>query len=198
MDGAGAPDGNTIASEPRARRGRPLPSGAVDPEPGEVVFFQGHPSWRSILPFYLRGLLVGLGLGALAGVAGAIADGRVQVTWVVAVVLIVFLALVAAGQVRLIRTTYAITDRRLTIELGLLSKELHQTRLERVQNVNATQSVAERALGIGTVDFDTAAEAEYDFSFHGIDDPREIVRTVDRALHELRGVPGGSELAGDV
>ncbi len=88
------------------------------------------------------------------------------------------------------RTTYAITDRRLTIEIGLVSKELHQTRLERVQNVNSSQSVLERALHIGTVDFDTAAEAEYDFSFHGIASPRGIVRTVDRALHELRGVPG--------
>ena len=37
---------------------------------------------------------------------------------------------------------------------------------------------------IGTVDFDTAGEAEYQFTFRGVHDPREIVRTVDRALHE--------------
>ena len=154
------------------------------------MFFHGHPSWRSVLPFYLRGLLLALLLGALAGVAGAIADGKVQVTWVIGVVLIAFLVLIAVGQVRLMRTAYAITDRRLTIEIGLVSKELHQTRLERVQNVNATQSVLERALHIGTVDFDTAAEAEFEFSFHGIANPRGIVRTVDRALHELRGTPG--------
>ena len=162
------------------------------------MFFHGHPSWRSVLPFYLKGLLLALFLGALAGVAGAIADGHVQVTWVIGVVLIAFLVLVAVGQVRLLRTTYAITDRRLTIEIGLVSKELHQTRLERVQNVNSTQSVLERALHIGTVDFDTAAEAEYDFSFHGIASPRRIVRTVDRALHELRGVPGAGQPAADV
>jgi uncharacterized membrane protein YdbT with pleckstrin-like domain len=170
----------------------------VDPEPGEVVFFQGHPSWRSMLPYYLRGLLIGLVLGALAGVASEIADGHIQVTWVIAAVLAVMLAVMAVGQVRLIRTTYAITDRRLTIELGLLSKELHQTRIERVQNVNATQSLLERALHIGTVDFDTAAEAEYDFSFRGIANPRGIVRTVDRALHELRGAPGPRQPASDV
>ena len=34
---------------------------------------------------------------------------------------------------------------------------------------------------------DTAAEAEFDFSFCGVGDPRGIVRTVDRALHELGG-----------
>ena len=43
----------------------------------------------------------------------------------------------------------------------------------------------ERLLGIGTVDFDTAAGAAYDFSFHGVEDPRRIVRTVDAALEDM-------------
>jgi uncharacterized membrane protein YdbT with pleckstrin-like domain len=54
-----------------------------------------------------------------------------------------------------------------------------------VQNVNARQSVLERLLGVGTVDFDTAGGVGYDFTFHGVANPREIVRTVDRALREL-------------
>ena len=53
-------------------------------------------------------------------------------------------------------------------------------------------------LGIGTVDFDTAAEAGFDFSFRGVGDPRGIVRTVDRALHGLRGETLGSPSASDV
>src|SRR5690242_10411606 len=145
MDGTGVAGSGTAATESRARRGRPAappvgpgamarrrryPRAVVDLEPGEVVFFHGHPSWRSMLPFYLRGVLLALFLGALAGIAGAIADGHVQVTWVIGVVLIAFLVLIAIGQVRLMRTAYAITDRRLTIEIGLVSKELHQTRLE--------------------------------------------------------------------
>ncbi|MGH2888681.1 MAG: PH domain-containing protein, partial [Solirubrobacteraceae bacterium] len=61
-----------------------------------------------------------------------------------------------------------------------------------IQNVNARQSMAQRALRIGTVEFDTAGETGFDFAFRGVADPREIVRTVDRALHELRAgaVPG--------
>ena len=98
-----------------------------------------------------------------------------------------FLVLVAIGQVRRIQTTYSITNQRLAIETGLLSKQLHQTRLERVQNVNSDQSLGDRILRIGTVDFDTAAEADFDFSFRGVGNPRGIVRTVDRALHSLRG-----------
>jgi len=97
--------------------------------------------------------------------------------------------MIAAGQLRRIQTTYSITNRRLTIETGLLSRRLHQTRLERVQNVNSTQSLLERIVRIGTVDFDTAGEADFDFAFRGVGDPRRIVRTVDRALHERVASP---------
>jgi uncharacterized membrane protein YdbT with pleckstrin-like domain len=159
----------------------------VDPEPGEEIFFHGHPSWRSMASFYGKGLLVSLVVGVIVGVITRVADHHVEAGWVVAGIIVVFLILAVIGQVQRIQTTYSITNQRLTIETGLLSKEVHQTRLERIQNVNSEQSLADRILRIGTVDFDTAAEADFDFSFRGVGDPRGIVRTVDRALHSLRG-----------
>lgn len=139
--------------------------------------------------FYLKGLAGGLLAGVLAGLITRIAAHHVQIGWVVVAVLAVLLAAIATGLLRRIQTTYSITNRRLTIEIGLLSRDLHQTRLERIQNVNARQSVLERMLRVGTVDFDTAGEAQFDFAFRGVEHPRQIVRTVDRALHELRGGP---------
>jgi uncharacterized membrane protein YdbT with pleckstrin-like domain len=158
----------------------------VDPEAGEQVFFDGHPSWRSILGLYVKGLVAIILAGALAGVITAISSGKVKVVWVVVVVLIGFVIVLIVGLIRRIRTTYTITNRRLTINLGILSRELHETRLERVQNVNSSQSVIERILRIGSVDFDTAAEAGYDFTFRGVANPHKIVRTVDQALRELQ------------
>jgi uncharacterized membrane protein YdbT with pleckstrin-like domain len=102
---------------------------------------------------------------------------------------VVFLVLVLIGQIRRIQTTYSITNQRLTIQTGILSRDVHQTRLERIQNVNSSQSLFERLLRIGTVEFDTAGESEYDFAFRGVGNPNGIVRTVDRALHALRGGP---------
>jgi uncharacterized membrane protein YdbT with pleckstrin-like domain len=156
----------------------------VEPEPGEEIFFHGHPSWRSIASFYARGLVLMLLAGVAAGLVTAIAAGHVQVGWIVAAVLLALLAVLGVGLLKLIQTTYSITSQRLTIQCGLFSRELHETRLERVQNVNARQSALERVLGIGTVDFDTAAGGNFDFSFRGVSDPRAIVRTVDRALRE--------------
>lgn len=140
-----------------------------------------------MIAFYFKGLLASVVAGSITGILTAIVDGHVEAGWIVMVVLVVFVALIAVGQLRRIQTTYSITDQRLTIETGLLSRDMHQTRLERVQNVNVSQSLFERFLRVGTVDFDTAAEADFAFSFRGVGAPRTIVRTVDRALHELRG-----------
>jgi uncharacterized membrane protein YdbT with pleckstrin-like domain len=163
----------------------------VDPEPGEIVFFHGHPSWRSLALFYAKVVLIGLAAGVIAGIVTDIDAGHVQAGWVTVAVLVVFLVMLVYGQVRRIATTYSITSQRLIIQTGLLSRDLHQTRLERVQNVNSTQSLFERLLRIGTVDFDTAGESGFDFSFRGVGDPRGIVATVDRAMRERSGLPAG-------
>jgi len=159
---------------------------------GEQVFFHGHPSWRSMLAFHAKGFLLAIVVGVIAGVAGDIADGRVRALWVIAAVAVVFVAVILLGLIRRVTTTYTITDQRLTIDHGLLSRDVHETRLERVQNVNSSQSLLERVLRVGTVDFDTAGSAEYDFAFRGVANPHQIARTVDRALHELhRAAPVG-------
>jgi len=165
----------------------------VDPEPGEQIFFHGHPSWRSILGFYIKGFLVMVVAGVIAGLVTRIAAGHVQGGWIAAVVGVVLVVVLVAGLVTRISTTYTISNQRLTIQTGLLSRDFHETRLERVQNVNANQSMLERLLRVGTVDFDTAASGNFDFSFHGVADPRDIVRTVDRAIRqpEADSEPGG-------
>lgn len=138
--------------------------------------------------FHLKGMIGAVLAGALAGVVSAIASGHMQAGWVVAVVLLCFVVVLAAGLTRRLRTTYTVTNERLEIDVGLLSRHLHHTRLERVQNVNCSQTLVQRMLRVGTVDFDTAGEAGFDFCFRGVANPREIVRTVDRALREPRRV----------
>lgn len=154
------------------------------------MFFHGHRSWRSMLAFYIKGLVLAVLLGAAAGVLSRIVNGHVQIGWVVAAVLVVFAGVLVIGVVRLLSVTYTISNQRLTIHSGVLSRDMHETRLERVQNVNLRQSLLERVLQVGTVDFDTAAGADFDFSFRGVSDPRRIVQTVDRALQDL-GRPSG-------
>lgn len=157
----------------------------MDLEPGEHAFFHGHPSWRSMLAFYVRGLLAAIVAGVIAGIVTRAANGSVEVGWVAPAVLVVFVIVLAWGFIRRVVTTYTITNRRLTIHTGLLAREMHETRLERVQNVSTRQRPLERLLRVGTVDFDTAGEAGFDFSFRGVADPRGIARTVNSALEGM-------------
>ncbi len=70
----------------------------MDPEPGEEIFFHGHPSWRSLALFYAKGLVAALVAGVIAGVVTRIADHHVQVGWVIVAVLVVFLVLASSGR----------------------------------------------------------------------------------------------------
>jgi uncharacterized membrane protein YdbT with pleckstrin-like domain len=142
-----------------------------------------------MLRLHLKGLLAAVVLGVIVGLASALAEGTVQVVWVVGAVLAALALAALVGAARRQAITYTITTERLTIRLGLLSRELHETRLERVQNVGTNQSLLERMLGIGTVDFDTAGGAGFDFAFRGVADPGTIVRTVSRALREQGQAP---------
>jgi len=144
--------------------------------PGERTIFEGHPSWRAILGFYLKGIVV----AALAGlVARLISDSSGTVFLVVLAVIGIT---VLAGFVKRVATVYTITDRRLNIKRGIVSREVQETRLERVQNVNYRQSVYQRIMRIGDVDFDTAATDDTnDFIFAGVADPADVVHRVDQA-----------------
>jgi uncharacterized membrane protein YdbT with pleckstrin-like domain len=170
----------------------------VLPEPGEEVFFHGHPSWRSIMSFYLKGLIGAVIAGAIAGLITRVAGHSVDVPVVIVVVLVVFVLMVLAGFLMRICTTYTISNQRLTIHTGILRREQHETRIERVQNVNTSQSVVDRMLRVGRVDFDTAGEAGYNFSFRGVSDPRAIVRTVDRAIRQFQEGQSGIHRQGGV
>jgi uncharacterized membrane protein YdbT with pleckstrin-like domain len=148
---------------------------ALNLSPGEQVIFQGHPSWRAILGFYLKGILVAAVIGTVAALVST-GGGTVFL-----IVLVIVAVTVLAGFVKRVATTYTITDRRLNIKRGIVSREIQETRLERVQNVNYRQSVYQRLMQIGDVDFDTAAGDDYNFVFSGVADPGDVVHRVDQA-----------------
>ena len=91
--------------------------------------------------------------------------------------------MVLVGFIKRVTDHYTITNRRLHIKRGIVSREIQETRLERVQNVNYRQSVYQRMLQVGDVDFDTAAGDDYNFVFAGVADPAEVVEQVDQATH---------------
>jgi uncharacterized membrane protein YdbT with pleckstrin-like domain len=152
----------------------------MDLHPGENILFDGHPSWRATLGFYVVGFVAAVAAGVLAGVIAGSTVG-------VIVVIAALAAVVVVGLVRRLATHYLVTTQRLRIRRGILARRVQQTQLDRVQNVNTDQSVFERVLQIGTVDFDTAGTDDSDFTFRGIANPEEVVAAVDRAQRLAAG-----------
>jgi uncharacterized membrane protein YdbT with pleckstrin-like domain len=149
----------------------------MDLHPGEDVVFEGHPTWRALLAFYLTGIVGSLLIAAIVALAAGVGWGVVAGVVLIALVVIV-------GFVRRMATTYMVSNQRLYIRRGLLAKREQQTRIDRVQNVNTDQSVFERILRVGTVDFDTAGTDDSDFTFVGLSNPSRVVEAVDRAQRE--------------
>ena len=150
--------------------------------PGEYVIYEGHPSWRGILSFYIKGLLIGLVAGAIAWLINGVGLGA-------GVFAVFFVGLVLVGLIKRLGTTYTLTSRRLRIKQGILKKDTRETRLQRVQNVNTHQSIMDRVLRVGKVEFDTAGSDDYEFAFVGIADPHGIAAKVDHAAHEESAAP---------
>lgn len=157
----------------------------MDGTPEERILFSGHPSWRSILDLYLKGWIATVALAVIVAGATDVAAGHVEPGWVALAVAISLAAVLLAGLAWRRRTRYTITSQRLTIRTGLIARATQETRLERIQNVNSRQSMLERLLGVGTLDFDTAGGAEFSFAFRGLAAPEQVMRTVDAALREV-------------
>ena len=150
---------------------------AMELHQGENELFRGRPSWRSLFGFH-AGILV---LALAGGVIGKLAD---SVGVGIAIAAAVLLVGVFIGFMRRIGTKYVITNERLHIRKGLLTKNIQETRIDRVQNVNTHQSVMQRMLRVGDIDFDTAGSDDSDFRFDGVGGPERVVRAVDVAQRE--------------
>jgi uncharacterized membrane protein YdbT with pleckstrin-like domain len=158
----------------------------VDLQSGEKVIYQGHPSWRAIVGFYLKGLLV----GAAAGVLAALIDS----TGLGILIFVVIAAItILAGFIKRVATIYTISDRRLNIKVGIVARKVQETRLQRVQNVNYGQGVYERLMQIGDVEFTTAGTDESNFVFAGVAQPEQVVQQVEKATPLLAGLQGEAE-----
>ncbi len=158
----------------------------MDLQSGEKVIYEGHPSWRAILGFYLLGFAIAVGVGFVVKLADSTTSGVVAAAAIAGITVLV-------GLIKRIATVYTITDRRLNIKRGIIARKVQETRIQRVQNVNFSQGVYERIMQIGNVEFTTAGTEESNFVFAGVGQPEQVVEKVDRATHVVTALDGGAE-----
>ncbi len=149
--------------------------------PDEQILYSESPSWRAQFGKHVMMLVAAILIGAVVLLA-------LNPDWIGIVVGIV-VALLGTGYLWMerIRTKYIITTHRLHVREGFLSKQVQETRLRRIQNVTTNQSVIQRILGIGTVDYDTAGDNDGGdrFRMEGVRNPDALIRLVDKAQRDV-------------
>lgn len=158
----------------------------MDLHAGESIVFEGHPSWRGVLSFYVKNIAADLVVAVILWFAWS-------QTYAVLVFAILVAGTVLVGFILRVTTVYTITNERLRIRTGLLSKNVQQTDINRVQNVNTSQGPLERIMRVGKVDFDTAGTDDASFTFQGISNPEKIVAAVDEAKRESPSAPPSAQ-----
>ncbi|NTU71227.1 MAG: PH domain-containing protein [Coriobacteriia bacterium] len=128
---------------------------------GEQIILLGHVSWWTIVPRTLLALAVLIVAAVTAGMLSALGA---PLFWMIALPLtvLVWLLLVAQIIMRIITTEIAITDRRVMSKTGFLSTEVKVTPLDKVNNVNVTQTLFGNMLNYGDIEVTTATADEND------------------------------------
>jgi uncharacterized membrane protein YdbT with pleckstrin-like domain len=157
---------------------------------GERILWQGRPSWRAQISFFV----IWIPLALLPVIIAAFLSAGDQDTglpfwqWLL-ISLALIVGVVVWDAVRRYATLYVVTTQRLRVRRGILARQEQTARFERVQNVNISQSFLDRMLKVGNVEFDTAGSDVDDSGFHytGIDDPQRLVRIVAEYSHSQPG-----------
>lgn len=146
----------------------------------EQILYEKSPSWRSQFGSHVLMLVAAILIGAVVLLA-------FDPDWIGIVVGIV-VALVGSAYlwIERVRTKYIITTYRLHVREGFLSKKVQETRLRRIQNVTVDQSLIQRILRVGTVDYDTAGDDDgSSFRMLGVEKPDALIRLVDKAQRHV-------------
>ncbi|WP_331236257.1 PH domain-containing protein [Natronorarus salvus] len=148
----------------------------------EEVRWSGRPSLVTILPELLAGgVLVAIGIAVVALFSEASAA-------VVIGLLVVLSGLAIAGlaYLRWWRLMYVITTQEIYVKEGLVSRDVTQIRLDRVQNTTYNQSVLQRLLSIGTVVLYTAGSGTMDIEMKDVPRPERVTGILTGLLDEAR------------
>jgi uncharacterized membrane protein YdbT with pleckstrin-like domain len=161
---------------------------------GETILWQGRPSWRAQISYFIVWIPLALLPVIIAGILTANDQdtGLPYWQWLL-ISLVVVVVVVAYDVIRRYATLYVVTDQRLRVRHGILSRSEQTARFERVQNVSVSQSLMDRLLKVGAVEFDTAGtdQSDADFRYAGISDPQALVRIVAEGSHAARQAPTG-------
>lgn len=157
------------------------------PAQKEETIWQGSPSWTLLIgriaALIVFAILVPVLTHLLAASANDLAsrDGVLVIGWGLALVVDLILgASVVIGLILLRSTHYTVTNQRVLIEAGLVTKTVNEIDMRLIDDTLFVQGLVHRILGVGHVTVLSSDKNTPVFVLRGIPDPRrvrELIRT---------------------
>jgi membrane protein YdbS with pleckstrin-like domain len=173
--------------------GRPSPAGTVPIAPGaapvmkEETLWHGTPSAIKLLGRIVEIVLIVIFVPLLFRWFSSQTNdlqtsaNLVRAGWILTAALVLIeLIRFFTTLLRLRSTLYTITNQRVMIERGLLTKSLSEIDLRYVDDTQFFQGLVDRILGIGNVTIISSDKSMPVYALHGVRDPRalrEMIRT---------------------
>jgi membrane protein YdbS with pleckstrin-like domain len=141
------------------------------------VIFSITPAFIEVLPSYL--VAIALSLIVTAGVAYA--RGSLAIALIAAAI---FFIRPIVRHFRLKRTVYTLTGAKLEIRTGIFSKDAKNIPLRHIDNVEVSETLKERLIGVGDVLIDSAA-LDTKMVMNNIKNPRKYADMIMQQLQYL-------------
>jgi uncharacterized membrane protein YdbT with pleckstrin-like domain len=168
------------------------PAAPAVPPIAEETLWRGSPSWRVLLGKLIAIILTAVLIPVAASfIASQTNDlemaGRItKLGWLI-MAIAVFWQIVTflIVMVRLQSTIYTITNQRVMIERGMISKSLNEIDLRYIDDTQFFQSVSGRLLGIGNVTLISSDKAFPTTVLQGIARPRDIRELIRARAYQV-------------
>lgn len=146
------------------------------------AMFRNHPIGFSVVSFFF---LFGV-LTAASGLASEEVDAVLAFFGVGVVISAIPALILLRWWLKALGTTLTVTNERVTLRLGLLSKHTSDVMLSDVRNVQVSQGVLQRMLGVGAVGVASAGHSGMEIEVGGIPDPQEVKRLIEEGRSAAR------------
>jgi uncharacterized membrane protein YdbT with pleckstrin-like domain len=168
------------------------PAAAAVPPIAEETLWRGSPSARvlvgRIIAIIVTAILIPVAAGFIASQTNDLEmSSRItKIGWLVAAIAVFWqIVTFLIVMIRLRSTTYTITNQRVMIERGMMSKSLNEIDLRYIDDTQFFQSFSDRLLGIGNVTLISSDKAFPTTVLQGIAKPRDIREMIRARAYQV-------------
>ncbi|CAN5187746.1 hypothetical protein BH24PSE2_BH24PSE2_10190 [soil metagenome] len=147
------------------------------------MHYEARPAWRNSLLRIATALFLIVFAAVLYFTALEHADQPVRVA-VAGIGVVIALFLMAPSIYEHYAWRYLIADRSIECHHGIFSRDVNAIRLRDLRNVNVRQTLLQRLLGVGDVEFSSAGGSGIEVAFRGIVNPLGLKRKVQIVQEE--------------